>query len=261
MRLCREVTTMDDKEIKRMEKLLKNAADKEKNIGLDDFDTRLGKIEGQLRQKSPPEKKWAAAGATGVSGGNSLALSRNKIIVAAVIVCIVIALSVALPLVLSGGNSGPGGNNDSSNNPNADELSENTVSREDFYAGLNDAGIYPISFSDYEPDEYRLIVTDDSTVKGGAVVISDAEDGSRMSVLLRFYDSTVKLPDISYLGYDLTYMAGGTEIHYKLMQYTEDDGVGSWHYDAFAQHDELSYYITYHTSKDDVTELFDSLFG
>lgn len=255
---------MDDKEIKRMEKLLKNAADKEKNIGLDDFDTRLGKIEGQLRQKSPPEKKWAAAGATGVSGGNSLALSRNKIIVAAVIVCIVIALSVALPLVLSGGNSGPGGDGDLSTGNggcNPDDLSEKTVTREDFYAGLDDARIYPISFSDYEPDEYRLIVTDDSTVKGGAVVISDAEDGRRMSVLLRFYDSTVELPDISYLGYDLTYMAGGTEIKYKLMQYTEDDGVGSWHYDAFAQHDDLSYYITYHTSKDDVTELFDSLFG
>ena len=82
-----------------------------------------------------------------------------------------------------------------------------------------------------------------------------------MSLSLRFCDSTVKISPISYEDYDLTYTTGSAVIIYKLSEYMEAGGIEAWQYKACTWYNDLFYAITYFTLEDNLTELFDTLFG
>lgn len=249
---------MENKEIKSIEEILKKAADEEKNIQLDDFDTRWRKIENELMPKNRERHKEQDNGLQCESDGkSSLIFSKNKIFIIASVFCILIlSLAIILPICLSKTNEDP-----NIKYFNEENLTTKIETVETFYAELDNANIYPVDLSDFYPQNYKLVVTESLIVKGGIVEMYDGEDEATVSVLLRFYDSTVRVKESSYNDYDLSYSTNTAEIKYKLTEYANDFGVETWRYDAVVWHDDLFYRVTYYSIYDNILDFFNALFN
>ncbi len=254
---------MDDKELVQLEERLKREADKEKNTKIDDFDARYAKIKSELRAENGSENAPRIAYGGVSSDGSVMSKSKPLVIAVALLLCVAVALSVILPVAFR--TLDDGGNGDDITYFADDELGAEIVTRDEFYAGLGSADIHPIDLdavTAIEYVEYRLVMTkEDRLVKGGMVDVRDGEDDATMSLSLRFYDSTVKISPISYEDYDLTYTTGSAVIIYKLSEYMEAGGIEAWQYKACTWYNDLFYAITYFTLEDNLTELFDTLFG
>ena len=257
---------MDEKEIRRVEERLKREADKEKNTKIDDFDARYAKIKSELRAENGSENAPRIAYGGVSSDGSVMSKSKPLVIAVALLLCVAVALSVILPVAFRTIDNGDiGGNGDDITYYAEDELGAEIVTRDEFYAGLGSADIHPVDLdavTAVEYVEYRLVMTkEDRLVKGGMVDARDGEDEATMSLSLRFCDSTVKISPISYADFDLTYTTGSAVIIYKLSEYMEAGGIEAWHYEACTWYNDLFYAITYFTLEDNLTELFDTLFG
>ena len=257
---------MDEKEIRRVEEMLKREADKEKNTKIDDFDARYAKIKSELRAENGSENAPRIAYGGVSSNGSVMSKSKPLVIAVALLLCVAVALSVILPVAFRTIDNGNiGGNGDDITYYAEDELGAEIVTRDEFYAGLGSADIHPVDLdavTAVEYVEYRLLMTkEDRLVKGGMVDARDGEDEATMSLSLRFCDSTVKISPISYEDYDLTYTTGSAVIIYKLSEYMEAGGIEAWQYKACTWYNDLFYAITYFTLEDNLTELFDTLFG
>lgn len=254
---------MDDKELVQLEERLKREADKEKNTKIDDFDARYAKIKSELRAENGSENAPRIAYGGVSSDGSVMSKSKPLVIAVALLLCVAVALSVILPVAFR--TLDDGGNGDDITYFADDELGAEIVTRDEFYAGLGSADIHPIDLdavTAIEYVEYRLVMTkEDRLVKGGMVDARDGEDEATMSLSLRFCDSTVKISPISYEDYDLTYTTGSAVIIYKLSEYMEAGGIEAWQYKACTWYNDLFYAITYFTLEDNLTELFDTLFG
>ena len=254
---------MDEKEIRRVEEMLKREADKEKNTKIDDFDARYAKIKSELRAENGSENAPRIAYGGFSSDGSVMSQSKPFVIAVALLLCVAVALSVILPVAFR--TIDDGGNGDDITYFAEDELGAEIVTRDEFYAGLGSADIHPVDLdavTAVEYVEYRLVMTkEDRLVKGGMVDARDGEDEATMSLSLRFCDSTVKISPISYADFDLTYTTGSAVIIYKLSEYMEADGIEAWHYEACTWYNDLFYAITYFTLEDNLTELFDTLFA
>lgn len=253
---------MDDKELVQLEERLKREADKEKNTKIDDFDARYAKIKSELRAENGSENAPRIAYGGVSSDGSVMSKSKPLVIAVALLLCVAVALSVILPVAFR---TIDDGNGDDITYYADDELGAEIVTRDEFYAGLGSADIHPVDLdavTAVEYVEYRLVMTkEDRLVKGGMVDARDGEDEATMSLSLRFCDSTVKISPISYADYDLTYTTGSAVIIYKLSEYMEAGGIEAWQYEACTWYNDLFYAITYFTLEDNLTELFDTLFG
>lgn len=253
---------MDDKELVQLEERLKREADKEKNTKIDDFDARYAKIKSELRAENGSENAPRIAYGGVSSDGSVMSKSKPLVIAVALLLCVAVALSVILPVAFR---TIDDGNGDDITYFADDELGAEIVTRDEFYAGLGSADIHPVDLdavTAVEYVEYRLLMTkEDRLVKGGMVDVSDGEDDATMLLSLKFCDSTVQISSEAYDDYDLTYTTGSAVIIYKLSEYMEAGGIEAWHYEACTWYNGLFYGIDYFTLEDNLTELFDTLFG
>ena len=141
------------------------------------------------------------------------------------------------------------------------ELTYKAVSEKEFYAELNAAKISPVQFSMGYASNLRLLTDEEQKIWGGVVEIYAKEDKATLFASVFFYDKTVRVNETLYADYNLSCKAGGADIKYKLPECLIADGAESFECDAYARHEDLFYSIKCYSILDNVTKLFDTLFG
>lgn len=220
---------MNKKEIEEIENKLQESAD---NIKMRKFSEVWKEIEPELapKKKKFPLKKWLPAVAS---------------------FCLILAVSITLPLVLR---------KEKPTRYYFEDLGLKSVQEDEFYSELKKAQIDCVDFSDYYVESYALFQTQSFQTKGGGIDAYDNPDELTMIIGINFFDSSINIVEELYADYQLSYSVNGANIRYKLAEYAEEDGVETYNYLIKAEYRNVTYIIDFTSLSDNVITFFDTLF-
>lgn len=167
--------------------------------------------------------------------------------VGSVCACAVVATAVILPITLYEKPEQPKLYLD-------DELSELSVSAEEFSSRLSDSKIPLVDITDYYIFSYTAYQTKENKMKGGVLVFADDENNLSYFINLRFYDKDVNVTGDTTVSYDMSYSTNSkANVEYFL---DEDDQK----YHIKAEYNSVKYYMEYTGSAEAITGFFEAFF-
>lgn len=234
---------MENKDI---EKKLKNSASK---IEMKDFSERWENVGTRIDlyddgKENVLYKEPVLAASDGVNVKVSNRLKSSWTIVVAALLIIGIILAIVLPIVLR---------EDDYGYFNYYELTEKIVSEDEFDNKIADSGLNTVNISDYEFSLYKLLLTPNNYVVGGAVEFLDEEEG--IYFFINFHKKIVISEYDIGLVYN-EYTVGNTIIKYKTT--VEEDIYSTV---ATTTYRDLIYEIEYISFDENIENLFDKLFN
>ncbi|MBQ4268666.1 MAG: hypothetical protein IJB97_03335 [Clostridia bacterium] len=139
---------------------------------------------------------------------------------------------------------------------NIEDLQVVDVDEDMLYQALETAKIGHVNFDGFDLQECKLYQTkNEAQTKGALVKFSD----SAYSLNVKFFDETVKYSKKLYADYTLTYSVNGADIHYKLKESYESQGL--YVYAIKANYNSVNYFMEYYCFTDNIQPFFDSFFS